>query len=234
MEYWKLHFHEVTTPRQAPVHACGCWCSDPPSVSCNPLRPVTLADGAACAARSPKEHSVAKPSQSYPSCYRRCCSHAQPWCNVLSITLALGFSKVYYLEQLYLHSRGVWKAPAQVSEVYRVKNHVHLWLKCHCTNKLLAKLGWSIGRWSAVVGLWDSIFCACGLRAVFSLWCCLGAVLSMLHTCSGWGGCYLCHSSSLAVLVSESQPCAVQFTKSDVWSLQYSSQSTSWGSEITA
>lgn len=85
----------------------------------------------------------------------------------------------------HLELQGSLETPAQVSVVYSVKNHVHLLLKCHCTNKLLAKLGWGIGKWAAVVGLWDPIFCACGFWSVFSLWCFLGALLSMLHTCLG-------------------------------------------------
>lgn len=55
------------TSRQATVHACGCWCSDPRSVTCNPSRPVMLAGGAGCAAWNPKGHSVAKPSSVTPA-----------------------------------------------------------------------------------------------------------------------------------------------------------------------
>lgn len=62
--------------------------------------------------------------------------------------------------------QGSLEAPAQVSEVYCAKNRVRLLLKFQCTNKLLAKLGWDTGSWSAVVGLWGSIFC--GLWVVFS------------------------------------------------------------------
>lgn len=109
-EILKITFSQSDfTSRQATVHTCGCWCSDPPSVTCNPSRSVVLAAGAGCAAWNPKGHSVAKPSQCYPSCCRKCCSHAQPWCNVLSITLALGLSQVCYLQQSHLCSRRVWK-----------------------------------------------------------------------------------------------------------------------------
>lgn len=79
-----------------------------------------------------------------------------------------------------------------------------------------------LGHWQVVSSCWAlglHLLCLWSLGSFFSLWCSLGALLSMLHTCLGWGGCYVCHSSRLAVLISDSQPHAVQFTKSDVWSL---------------
>lgn len=63
----------------------------------------------------------------------------------------VGLWKVYYSEQLYLCSRAGLEAPAQVSEVYCVKNHIHSLLVCHYMNKLMARTGWGIGRRSAVV-----------------------------------------------------------------------------------
>lgn len=95
-------------------------------------------------------------------------NHAQPLCSVLSITPRLGLRKVLLLGPVALVLQRSLEAPAQVSGVYCVKNHVHLFV-CHYMNKLLARTGWGVGRPSAVVGLWDSISCACGRLAAFSL-----------------------------------------------------------------
>lgn len=90
-----------------------------------------------------------------------------------------------------------------------------------------------LGHWQLVSSCWAlGLHLLWSLGSFFPLWCFLGALLSMLCTYLGWGGFYLCHIPRLAVLVSNSQPYAVQFTESGVWSLKYSSQSSSQGSEI--
>lgn len=97
--------------------------------------------------------------------------------------------QVLWVGAVALVFQGSLEVPALVSEVYCVKNHVHLLLLCHYTNKLLARMGWGIGRRSVVVGLGDSISCACGCWAAFSLWCYLGTLFSTLHANLGWGAC---------------------------------------------
>lgn len=159
----------------------------------------------------------------HPSCHRRwpMLYPPQPVCSILSISPGLGLCEVYYSEKLHLCSRGVWKLLLR-SQVYCVKNYVHLLLVCHDVNRLLPRTGWGINGWSAALGLWVSSSCdrwaalspPVLLRSTFLH---VAYPFRMRSLCEGEH--YLCHSSVFAVLVSSSQPHAVQFTKSLVCSL---------------
>lgn len=75
------------------------------------------------------------------------------------------------------------EAPAQVSEVCCVKNQVLLLLVCHDMNRLLARTGRGISRWSAALGLWVSS--SCDHWAALSPPVLLRSTFSTLHPCLG-------------------------------------------------